>query len=159
MNTNKAAKTRITSLILILCCVFSLCSCYKEPVIEKTDSSSQISNYVENLTGVDLSPYIAQAEMEVSKGNEEFSYIKITLSYNTSKAVTKILKEKTRMDDNPEVKIPYFSNHPFAVELKGDDMLLTGHYIKVKEENTFHTRDIDIYTTKNGNLYYVFIFG
>ena len=97
--------------------------------------------------------------MEVSKGNEEFSYIKITLSYNTSKAVTKILKEKTRMDDNPEVKIPYFSNHPFAVELKGDDMLLTGHYIKVKEENTFHTRDIDIYTTKKGNLYYVFIFG
>ena len=159
MNTDKATKKRITSFILIICCLLSLCSCYKEPVIEKSDSKIHINEYIVDLIGVELMPYMYQAEMEVEKGTYEFAYIKITLSYNTSKAVTKLLKEKTHVDDSPEVTIPAYKNHPFAAELKAEDMVLTGHYIWVKQEKLVDTRDINIYTTQKNNYYYVFIFG
>ena len=68
MNTNKAAvKVRITAVILMVSCLFSLSSCYKEPVIEKSNSNSEINEYIEELVGIDLSPYMAESEMEVEK--------------------------------------------------------------------------------------------
>lgn len=160
MNTNKAAvKVRITAVILMVSCLFSLSSCYKEPVIEKSNSNSEINEYIEELVGIDLSPYMAESEMEVEKGNDEFAYIKIHLVYKTEAKVTEILKKETRIDDNPVIKIPAFKNHPYAIELKKMD--LTGHYIQVKEGKLL-SRDINIYTTRNPDNHndrYVFIFG
>lgn len=158
MNKDRTAViTRITAVILLVSCLFSLSSCYKEPTVSKTNLSTEISDYIKDLTGLDLSLYIFEAEMEVEKGNEERAYIKINLNYNMAKDVTALLKEKTHVDDSPVLKIPAFKNHPYAVEMK--EMKITGHYILVKEVDLFHSRDLDIYTARNGELSYVFIFG
>jgi len=156
-------KTRIAAIILIISCLLSLCSCETEPTIENSKSIYQINSYVLDITGLDLNPYIAEAEMDVEKKNaEEFSYIKIHQRYNVSKEVTALLKKETNVDDAPFIRIPYFKNHRFANEML--EMEITGHYITVKTGGSLtESRHIDIYTAYtgqgNGKDYYVFIFG
>ena len=76
-------KERITAAILIICCLFSLCSCDSEPVIEKENSTYQITRYVLELTGIDFTPYLADAEMEIEKKNrEEFAYREVPFFKN-----------------------------------------------------------------------------
>lgn len=157
-------KTRITALILIISCLFSLCSCQTEPTIEKETSTYQITRYVLDLTGIDFTPYLADAEMEIEKKNKsEFAYIKLHLYFKKAEEVTNILKAETNMDDAPYIRIPAFKNHRYRQELM-DMPRFTGHYITVKTGGSLtESRHIDIYTCNegvdNGREYYVYIFG
>ena len=155
-------KTRITAVILIVCCLFSLCSCQTEPVIEKETSTYQITKYILELTGIDFTPYLADAEMELEKKNkEEFAYIKLHLYFKKAEEVDKLLKEETNVDDAPFIRIPAFKGHRFAKELVS--MKFTGHFITVKTGGLTESRHIDIYTCNegqgDGREYYVYIFG
>lgn len=149
--------TRITALILMICCLFSLSACNKEPVITKTSSIYQINLYVKDLTGIELNPYIAEAEMEIEKDDREYSRIKITLVRKTAPDVTKILKENTNIDDGPYIVLPDYKNHPYALEMK--EKTITGHYMKVKQGKVMGSRDLAIYTAEDDKASYVFIFG
>lgn len=155
-------KERITAAILIICCLFSLCSCDSEPVIEKENSTYQITRYVLELTGIDFTPYLADAEMEIEKKNrEEFAYIKLHLYFKKAADVELVLKDETNVDDAPYIRIPSFKGHRFAKELVS--MKFTGHYITVKTGGLTESRHIDIYTCNegqgDGREYYVYIFG
>lgn len=157
-----AIMTRVTSVILIICCLFSLCSCETEPTIEKETSIYQVTRYVLDLTGIDFTPFLAEAEMEIeTKNKEEFAYIKLHLYYKKQADVTLLLKEETNVDDAPFVRIPAFKNHRYAQELKA--MRFTGHYITVKTGKLTESRHIDLYTCNegqgNGREYYLYIFG
>jgi len=156
-------KTRITALILIISCLFTLCSCQTEPTVEKETSTYQITRYVMNLIDIDFTPYLADAEMEIEKqNNKEFAYIKLHLYYKKAEDVNIILKEETNVDDAPYVRIPAFKNHQYRQELMA--MKFTGHYIKVKTGGDLtESRHIDLYTCfegqGDGREYYLYIFG
>ena len=106
------------------------------------------SGYVE-LTGIDFTPYLADAEMEIEKKNrEEFAYIKLHLYFKKAADVELVLKDETNVDDAPYIRIPSFKGHRFAKELVS--MKFTGHYITVKTGGLTESRHIDIYTCNEG---------
>ena len=156
-------KKRITAAVLMICCLLSLCSCSTEPTIEKSSSMYDVTRYVIELLGIDFTPYLAEAEMEIEKSTGyEFAYIKLHLYFKKSAEVTGILKKETNVDDAPYVRLPSFKNHQYAQELK--EMVFTGHYMYVKTgSNLTESRKIDIYTgfvgQGNGKEYYVYLFG
>lgn len=148
---------RMTAVMLTFVCLFSLCSCQKTPTIEKSYSIYEVNNYVRDFLDIDIGPYIAEAEMEIEKGDSEYARIKIHLMLNADAKVTEILKAKTHVDDSPFIKIPDYKGHPYARELQ--DMDVYAHYIKVIQGKVASSRDTDIYTVSAENGGYVYIFG
>lgn len=156
-------KTRIAAVILIISCLLSLCSCETEPTVENSKSMYTVNKYALEITGIDFSPYMAEAEMDVERKNgEEFAYIKIHQMHYMSTQVTALLKQETNVDDAPFIRIPYYKNHRFANEML--EMEISGHYITVKTGGSLtESRHIDIYTAfkgeGSGKEHYIFIFG
>ena len=147
----------MAAVMLIFACLFSLCSCHKTPTIEKSYSVNEVNKYVKDFLDIDIGSYIAEAEMEIEKGDSEYARIKIRLVTNADKKVTEILKANTHVDDSPFIKIPDYKNHPYALELK--DLDVYAHYIKVVQGKLTGSRDTDIYTASTERGGYVYIFG
>lgn len=158
MNSCKTSlAVRMTAVMLTFACLFSLCSCHKTPTIEKSDSVYAVSNYVKDFLDIDFGGYIADAEMEIEKGDKEYARIKIHLIKNADAKVTEILKANTHVDDSPFIEIPRYKDHPYALEMK--EMDVYAHYIKVIQGKIAGSRDTDIYSASTERDSYVFIFG
>ena len=158
-NNTSHITVRIPVLAIALAAFLSLCACSALPGKHQANVTSKkdISDYIEELTEVDIGDYFAEAEMELKNSfSEETAKIRIRLSDNTVEKVYEIMDMRIEKEPEPMEPIPGYQDHPYAVEMK--KMNVTAHYKRVVSGKNVKSRPVNFYIAESEGQYYVFVF-
>ena len=159
MRTTTKTVSRITALVLAFSAIICLCACSTLPGQKQAPVTSKkdISDYIEELTEVDIGDYFAEAEMELERSaSKETANIRIRLNENTVEKVYEILGMRIEKEPEPMAPIPGYQDHPYAVEMK--KMNVTAHYKRVVSGKNVKSRPINFYIAEKDGEYFVFVF-